>query len=224
MRVLLDECLPRQLTRQLVGHQAQTVPDLGWASKENGELLALAAGRFDVFLTVDRNTLTNRDERLLDVLKRAGGLTEDAYVRGAKFFRAEGIGVDLERVLGDPSYRDNLILFAGDSLHVPQYQPVVRVDGTVNSPVAVAYRPGAGSRYYVDRAGGFWRNADRKHTYVVQPNGSVQRRNVDPEPGARIFVPEVPAGEEKTDWGAVLSSVASILTSALTIILVVQRL
>jgi hypothetical protein len=28
---------------------------MGWASKRNGELLALAEGKFDVFLTVDRN-------------------------------------------------------------------------------------------------------------------------------------------------------------------------
>jgi len=28
---------------------------MGWASKKNGELLALAAPDFDVFLTVDRN-------------------------------------------------------------------------------------------------------------------------------------------------------------------------
>ena len=28
---------------------------MGWASKRNGELLALAAAEFDVFLTVDRN-------------------------------------------------------------------------------------------------------------------------------------------------------------------------
>jgi hypothetical protein len=27
---------------------------MGWASKSNGELLGLAAGAFDVFLTVDR--------------------------------------------------------------------------------------------------------------------------------------------------------------------------
>jgi hypothetical protein len=28
---------------------------MGWAGRQNGELLALAAGQFDVFLTVDRN-------------------------------------------------------------------------------------------------------------------------------------------------------------------------
>ena len=54
MRVLLDECLPRRLKRDLVGHEARTAPEMGWASKRNGELLRLAEREFDVFLTVDR--------------------------------------------------------------------------------------------------------------------------------------------------------------------------
>jgi predicted nuclease of predicted toxin-antitoxin system len=55
VRVLLDECLPRRLKRELAGHEARTVPEMGWAGKKNGELLALAAADFDVFLTSDRN-------------------------------------------------------------------------------------------------------------------------------------------------------------------------
>ena len=55
MRVLLDECMPRKLKSQFTGHDVRTVPELGWASKKNGELLQLAAGRFDVLITVDRN-------------------------------------------------------------------------------------------------------------------------------------------------------------------------
>ena len=54
MRVLLDECVPRRLKRDLVGHDARTAPEMGWASKRNGELLRLAEDEFDVFLTVDR--------------------------------------------------------------------------------------------------------------------------------------------------------------------------
>ena len=61
MRILLDECLPRRLKRELVGHDAKTVPEMGWASKRNGELLALAAGQFDVFLTADRNLSYQQD-------------------------------------------------------------------------------------------------------------------------------------------------------------------
>jgi predicted nuclease of predicted toxin-antitoxin system len=67
VRVLLDECLPRRLKRELVGHDARTVPEMGWASKRNGELLALAAPEFDVFLTVDRNLSYQQDVSAFDI-------------------------------------------------------------------------------------------------------------------------------------------------------------
>jgi predicted nuclease of predicted toxin-antitoxin system len=54
VRVLLDECLPKRLKRDLTGHQARTAPEMGWASKRDGDLLRLAERDFDVFLTVDR--------------------------------------------------------------------------------------------------------------------------------------------------------------------------
>lgn len=67
MRILLDECLPKRLKRDLVGHQARTVPEMGWASKKNGELLALAEAEFDVFVTVDRNLSFQQDVNRLDI-------------------------------------------------------------------------------------------------------------------------------------------------------------
>jgi hypothetical protein len=54
MRVLLDECVPQRLGREIVGHDVRTVADMGWASKKNGELLGLAQGLFDVFVTTDQ--------------------------------------------------------------------------------------------------------------------------------------------------------------------------
>jgi len=38
-----------------MGHECQTVRQTGFGSKRNGELLALAEGRWDVLLTSDRN-------------------------------------------------------------------------------------------------------------------------------------------------------------------------
>jgi Domain of unknown function (DUF5615) len=55
MRVLLDECVPRALRRELLGHEVKTVAEAGWAGVKNGELLQLAAAQFDLLLTVDRN-------------------------------------------------------------------------------------------------------------------------------------------------------------------------
>jgi predicted nuclease of predicted toxin-antitoxin system len=56
MRILLDECLPKDLARELPGHAVKTVPQAGWASVSNGRLLRLiaASGRFDLFVTMDK--------------------------------------------------------------------------------------------------------------------------------------------------------------------------
>jgi hypothetical protein len=53
MRLLLDECVPKRLKRELHGHDAKTVQDMGWAGIKNGALLRLADGQFDALLTVD---------------------------------------------------------------------------------------------------------------------------------------------------------------------------
>ena len=57
MRILLDECLPARLRRDLPGHIVTTVPRAGWAGIKNGKLLRLIADSndFDVFLTMDKN-------------------------------------------------------------------------------------------------------------------------------------------------------------------------
>jgi hypothetical protein len=67
VRVLLDECLPKRLKRELVGHDVKTAPEMGWASKRNGELLALAVNSFDVFLTADRNLSYQQDVSAFDI-------------------------------------------------------------------------------------------------------------------------------------------------------------
>lgn len=60
MRVLLDECLPRKLGRELLGHSVSTVSERGWSGVKNGDLLALAVGQCDVFITIDRLLATQQ--------------------------------------------------------------------------------------------------------------------------------------------------------------------
>ena len=61
MRLLLDENLDWRLRRDLLDHQVESVPLIGWAGIENGELLrkAVEAG-FDVLVTMDSNMCTSR--------------------------------------------------------------------------------------------------------------------------------------------------------------------
>ena len=66
-RVLLDECLPRDLKKSLAGHTVRTVPEAGWAGKENGDLLALAAEACDIFVTVDHNLVFQQNLGNLEI-------------------------------------------------------------------------------------------------------------------------------------------------------------
>ena len=67
MRILLDECLPKDLAGEISGHTVKTVPQAGWASIKNGKLLRLIAhsGKFDVFVTMDKNL--PREQKLNDL-------------------------------------------------------------------------------------------------------------------------------------------------------------
>jgi protein involved in polysaccharide export with SLBB domain len=174
--------------------------------------------------------LTSKGERLSDVLRRAGGLTDQAYADGVMFFRKKRsvgrIGIDLSRVLKDESFRDNLILTDGDSIYLPQFTLVVDVRGAVNSPVAVAYVPGKDLNYYVSAAGGLTRKAEGDLAYVVQPNGKVESKSIrtfwfdgvpTPRPGSVVIVPERDQSDHR-DYTALALAAAQVAASLVAVV------
>lgn len=183
-----------------------------------------------------RYSLKTRTDRLLDLINRAGGLTKEAYPAGIRFFRTADrggrIGVDLPGVITDPKFRDNLILSEGDSIFIPEYIPVVYVRGAVASPTSVTYVPGKNLEYYVSSAGGYRRDAEGKRAYVTQPNGKVQSvhkhwwflpdSKPSPLAGGTVYVPERDPLDKK-DWLGIVGSVAQILASMATVVIVVLK-
>lgn len=55
MRILLDECVPWPMRRMLAGHECTTAQRRGWGGVKNGDLIRLAEGEFDLFITSDQN-------------------------------------------------------------------------------------------------------------------------------------------------------------------------
>ena len=54
MKILLDECVPVPLGKLLNRHICRTAQQMGWRNSRNGELLDLAEGEFDLFITADQ--------------------------------------------------------------------------------------------------------------------------------------------------------------------------
>jgi hypothetical protein len=67
MKVLLDECLPKRLKREVQADTVRTVPEMGWAGTKNGALLRLVEREFDVFLTNDQNLEHQQNLKRLDL-------------------------------------------------------------------------------------------------------------------------------------------------------------
>jgi hypothetical protein len=56
MRILLDECVPRPLKRELSQYDVKTVTEMGWAGTKNGALLKqMQQEQFTILLTTDQN-------------------------------------------------------------------------------------------------------------------------------------------------------------------------
>jgi protein involved in polysaccharide export with SLBB domain len=178
--------------------------------------------------------LQAKDERLSSLVKRAGGLTSEAYTSGIRFYRpANGAGrinVNLDRALKDEGSREDIVLQPGDSIEIPQYSPSVKVSGAVNSPGSVMYRPGASLDYYLGAVGGFAPQANEKYVTVRFANGEVRtpsgwlffKSKPEPGPGSEIFVPIKPPGRQ-VDPVSLLAATAQVLSAVLAIIVVLNN-
>ena len=179
-------------------------------------------------------SLRSKDERLADVLKRAGGLTPQAYPEGIRFVRsAENVGrvnIELTRALRDEKSSHNVIMQPGDVVAIPEYEASVRITGAVNSAGSVLYKQGASLDYYLSAGGGFTRLAEKGQVSVRYANGEVRTRHKwlffsndpKPGPGAEVYVPPKPPGEG-TNSVALLGGIAQILSSVVAIVVVLRR-
>jgi protein involved in polysaccharide export with SLBB domain len=169
-------------------------------------------------------TLKSRNERLDDLVARAGGLTASADSNGILLVRTQGkvgrVGVDLPAALRNSRDVNNVALVGGDSVTILRYTQLVVVHGAVNAPGGVAYVPGADLDFYIRAAGGENVKGDHGGAYVTQANGRVESRhrhllfvsNPTPEPGSTVTVPNKDPNAN-TDWAAIAAATTSVLSS-----------
>jgi protein involved in polysaccharide export with SLBB domain len=180
-------------------------------------------------------TLTSKTERLSDLVKRAGGLTSEAYADGIIFLRRDNnigrVGVELSSALRRYDSADNLILRDGDNISIPPYNAVVTINGEVNMPSTVAYIRGKGIDYYIGAAGGATAQGDDDHAFVTQPSGKLEtvKQHIflpdqmpKPRPGSVVTVPYRDPSA-KRDIIPLITGLAQIIGSTVAIVVAVTR-
>ena len=110
------------------------------------------------------------------------------------------VGINLKKIMENKNSYQDLVLKDGDVLIIPFEKQTVEVKGLVLAPSLVRYEKGKSTRSYINSAGGFSDNAQKKSVYVVYANGDVKgtsrflffRSYPKVAPGALVIVPEKP--------------------------------
>ena len=117
-------------------------------------------------------TILKPDEKITDIIKRAGGLLNNAYANASSFIRnGEKVNVSYEEILKNPKSKLNFNMQNGDQIIINSYPNIVKVIGSVNRPGVQKYVFGKRLRYYINTSGGMNPDADIGNIWVDYPNG-----------------------------------------------------
>jgi len=117
---------------------------------------------------------------------------------------------------------NDIILENSDTLTIPVVPSSVQVIGNVYAPNAIAYSKGKGIDFYINKAGGFTKNADKKGIFVIKPSGEAVGKftsAIKIETGDTIIVPEI--FKYKTPTGLIFKDAFSFTSQVLVTALAV---
>ncbi|MCO5249212.1 MAG: SLBB domain-containing protein [Chitinophagales bacterium] len=196
-------------------------------------------------------TIMAKDESILHLIERAGGLTNTAHINSAKLFRKDSVNaieiLDLKAAYSDSNSYANYALMDGDVIEIPTMNPMVSVKGAIKYPeadtnrfISGTYKPGKRAKFYINHyGGGYAKRAKKVRTMVLHPNGDVGRtksflgikRYAKVREGSQIITyykppkPEMePVPKQPLNWNLILPSIIISLTSAASTIAIIYLL
>jgi len=172
-------------TRESVRESQQRSIDEMVQRLERELYTASAAGTASSLTSEDAKLVemeTQQKRKMLDVLRQT-------KATGRVVIRLE----DPTTLLKKTPY--DLLLEEGDHLHIPREAQTINVTGNVLNPASFIFEPYSTYNDYIEKAGGYGRNADRSRVYLLKADGSAVRVGHLKKPpyierGDTIIVPE----------------------------------
>ncbi len=148
-------------------------------------------------------SIGSKEERISDLINRAGGLLPNSFIEGARMSRtnpfvqqtintirnipsdtllgkaeiqltSNQLEIRLEDIVKNPGTTFDYLLKDGDAITIPEISQEVRISGEIQNPIGQAYIEGKDMKYYINRAGGFSERAKKGKTFVIYGNGTTK--------------------------------------------------
>ena len=174
-------------------------------------------------------TLERRDEAVLDLVSRAGGISPFGSLSNLQVYR-NGLRVGTNIFEDAASKTEKFLLLPNDSIYVPKNESFVQVNGAVFNQQIVSYES-TRFMYYISAAGGVKENGKLKRAYIQYSNGINKkikhflffRSYPKVLSGSKIIVPESSPLESGINLGQV-SLYAGLVTTLVALISVIKNL
>ncbi len=181
--------------------------------------------------------ISKLNERLSDIIKRAGGIKNGGYAEGGRVERGGlKMRINIRNAIEDPKGDDDNFVQPNDTITIPKQPFAVMVTGEVNNPGLFSYVDGESTSFYIKGSGGVTDSAD--FILVTFPTGLTKQvgthwwsSNPNIPDGSSIFVvkekpepPEPVTAGPKTTTFDFLKDVLGIAVTAVTIIVLANRM
>ena len=123
--------------------------------------------------------ISKPNETIADIIKRAGNVSEDAYLRASYIIRnGKKINLNFENIVRFPRLNTNFSVADGDIIYIGTETQLVEVNGEVNSPGFYQFVKGRRYNDYIELAGGYTRNASRLSSFVTHIDGKSKKNKI----------------------------------------------
>ena len=164
-----------------------------------------------------RYAITERNESIVDLIRKAGGLTDEAYSPGIYIKRPDPEDPSSHRQVVVDGVNGRIVLKAGDHIVVPEKSNTVAIYSDYTQAfdrhsklIEVPFTPGADAKWYIDQyVGGVRYKSDRSKITVEYANGAVRSAQKKilrydypiVESGATIIIRKDPVIQRNEDQG-----------------------
>jgi protein involved in polysaccharide export with SLBB domain len=172
-------------------------------------------------------------QNLPEIIANSQPLKEDSSgtVRKVELirFNPENVNrviIDMDKIVSSGGGEGNLTLQNNDYVFVPEIPTGISVMGAVGANGTIRFTHGKNVKYYIERAGNFTNQADKKGTRLIKADGRVFAKGGTlgkrVELGDAIVVPtEI---KKDRDWLKTLSTTVSIIGGLATTAFIIDRL
>jgi protein involved in polysaccharide export with SLBB domain len=177
-------------------------------------------------------TILTSDEKITDIIERAGGLLPNAYPDASQYTR-QGVKINasLGKVLKNPKSKLNFKVQNGDEIMIVPHPNVIMITGEVNTVGIHKYVSGKRLRYYLNLAGGLNPDADKSNIWVEYPSGDSKKYSrvslLSPKvsDGSSIMVGKKKEEEpfDRTEFAKELTTIIANLAQAMAIVILAGK-